>query len=207
MKIHVHKGDLPDGIQWGNTLAVDTEAAGLNIHRDRLCVVQLTDGGGDVHLVQIAPGQKQAKRLTHLLQNPDQLKLFHFGRFDIALLYVTFGVLTRPVYCTKIASWLCRTYTSYHGLKDLCHEFLGVQLSKQQQCSDWGREKLSEEQAKYAAEDVIHLHKLWHALDDRLKREGRLELVRACHEFLPNRALLDVEGWEDFDIFAHSARA
>jgi ribonuclease D len=176
----------------------------LNPHRDRLCVVQLSGGDGNAHLVQIAKGQTSAPNLCALLENPDVLKLFHFGRFDIAAMYHTFGALAAPVYCTKIASRLVRTYTDRHGLRNLTQELIGVDISKQQQMSDWGAETLTDAQMEYAASDVLHLHKLKIVLDARLEREGRSDLAQACFDFLPTRARLDLEGWPDTDIFAHS---
>jgi ribonuclease D len=200
---HLHKGDLPDGLNLGPVVAIDCETMGLNPHRDRLCVVQLSAGDGDAHLVQVAPGQTEAPNLARLLTDPEALKLFHFGRFDIAALHHAFGALAAPVYCTKIASKLVRTYTDRHGLKFLLQELLGIDISKQQQSSDWGAEELSEAQLEYAASDVLYLHRLKEALDARLAREGRSELAQACFEFLPARARLDLEGWPETDIFAH----
>jgi ribonuclease D len=201
--IHVHDGDLPDGLDLGAVIAIDTETMGLVPHRDRLCLVQLSAGDGDAHLVRIARDQADAPNLRALLADPDRLKLFHFGRFDIAVLAHRFGVLPRPVWCTKIASKLVRTYTDRHGLKNLCAEILGVDLSKQQQSSDWGAAALSEAQAVYAASDVLYLHQLRDALAERLAREGRAEIAEACFRFLPDRAALDLAGWPDADIFAH----
>jgi ribonuclease D len=201
--IHLHQGDLPAGLDLGSVVAIDTETMGLNPHRDRLCLVQLSAGDGDSHLVQIAAGSADAPRLSALLDNPAVLKLFHFGRFDIAVLRHRLGALARPVYCTKIASKLARTFTDKHGLKDLCRELLGIELSKQQQSSDWGAATLTEEQLKYAASDVLHLHALRRRLDDMLAREGRVAMAQACFEFLPTRALLDLCGWQDQDIFEH----
>ena len=203
MANHLHKGDLPDGLNLGPVVAIDCETMGLNPHRDRLCVVQLSAGDGDAHLVQVAPGQTEAPNLARLLTDPEALKLFHFGRFDIAALHHAFGALAAPVYCTKIASKLVRTYTDRHGLKFLLQELLGIDISKQQQSSDWGAEELSEAQLEYAASDVLYLHRLKEALDARLAREGRSELAQACFEFLPARARLDLEGWPETDIFAH----
>ncbi len=200
---HLYKGDLPDGLDLGPVVAIDCEAMGLKPHRDRLCVVQLSAGDGAAHLVQIARGQREAPNLERLLADPGTLKLFHFGRFDIALLLHSFGVLTTPVYCTKIASKLARTYTDRHGLKVLLQETLGIDISKQQQSSDWGAETLSEAQLDYAASDVLHLHRLRDVLDAMLLREGRAELAQACFDFLPTRARLDLEGWPDEDVFAH----
>ncbi len=203
MANHLYKNDLPDGLDLGNVVAIDCETMGLNPHRDRLCLVQLSGGDGDAHLVQIAPGQREAPNLQALLENSDVLKLFHFGRFDIAALYHAFGALAAPVYCTKIASKLVRTYTDRHGLKNLLQELLGIDISKQQQSSDWGSEELSLAQIEYAASDVLYLHRLRDVLDERLRREGRSALARACFEFLPTRAMLDLAGWPETDIFAH----
>lgn len=203
MSIHLHKNDLPDGLALGDSVAIDCETMGLNPHRDRLCLVQLSAGDGDAHLVQIAPGQREAPNLARLLGDPAVLKLFHFGRFDIAVLWKTFGTLAAPVYCTKIASKLVRTYTDRHGLKFLTQELLDIDISKQQQMSDWGAASLSEAQLEYAASDVLYLHRLKAALDERLAREGRTELAAAAFEFLPTRARLDVLGWPETDIFEH----
>lgn len=203
MTLHLHADDLPDGLDLGPVVAIDCESMGLNPHRDRLCVVQLSGGNGDVHLVQIARDLQPAPNLTRLLTDPQVLKLFHFGRFDIALLRASFGVTTAPVYCTKIASKLVRTYTDRHGLKYLLAELLGVDISKQQQSSDWGAPTLSAAQQDYAASDVLHLHRLRAALDEMLAREGRTELAQRCFDFLPTRAELDLMGWPDTDIFAH----
>ncbi|MBK5932909.1 ribonuclease D [Rhodovulum imhoffii] len=199
----LHKTDLPDGLNLGPVVAIDCETMGLNPHRDRLCVVQLSDGDGDAHLVQIEQGQTEAPNLTRLLADPAVLKLFHFGRFDIAVMLHTFGVLTAPVYCTKIASRLVRTYTDRHGLKNLLQELLEVDISKQQQSSDWGAAELSTAQIDYAASDVLYLHRLKDVLDLRLAREGRAEIAKACFDFLPARARLDLEGWPEIDIFSH----
>ncbi|MEX5728042.1 ribonuclease D [Rhodovulum iodosum] len=203
MANHLYKGDLPDGLDMGPVVAIDCEAMGLHPHRDRLCLVQMSGGDGNAHLVQIAQGQTGAPNLTRMLADKDVLKLFHFGRFDIALMFHTFGVLTAPVYCTKIASKLVRTYTDRHGLKYLLQELLEVDISKQQQSSDWGAETLSDAQIAYAASDVLHLHALKAALDDMLAREGRTDMARACFDFLPTRARLDIAGWPETDIFAH----
>lgn len=204
MTNHLHKGDLPDGLDLGPVVAIDTETMGLRPARDRLCLVQLSGGDGNAHLVQIAKGQVAAPNLTRMLGDPAVLKLFHFGRFDIAVLLNRFGVLTAPVYCTKIASKLVRTYTDRHGLKDLLREMLEVDISKQQQSSDWGAAELSAAQIEYAASDVLYLHRLRQALDARLAREGRVELAAACFGFLPQRAALDLAGWDEVDIFAHA---
>jgi ribonuclease D len=200
----LYRGDLPDGLDLGPVVAIDSETMGLVPGRDRLCLVQLSGGDGNAYLVKIAAGQQAAPNLERLLADPDCLKLLHFGRFDIAVLLHRFGVLTAPVYCTKIASKLVRTYTDRHGLKDLLREMLDVDVSKQQQSSDWGAETLSEAQVEYAASDVLHLHALKASLDLRLAREGRTALARACFDFLPHRSALDVAGWGEQDIFAHS---
>ena len=204
MSIHLHRGDLPPEINFSGVVAIDTETMGLNPHRDRLCLIQLSAGDGVCHLVQLAPGQYEAPRLRALLTDPAVLKLFHFGRFDIAVMRHYLGVLAAPVYCTKIASKLVRTFTDRHGLKDLCKELLGVELSKQQQSSDWGAEALTDAQVAYAASDVLHLHALKGKLDAMLAREGRHELAAACYRFLPDRVRLDLAGWGGEDIFAHS---
>jgi ribonuclease D len=204
MANHLYQGDLPDGLDLGPEVAIDCETMGLNPHRDRLCVVQLSGGDGNAHLVQIARGQTEAPNLCRLLRDETVLKLFHFGRFDIAAMYNTFGALAAPVYCTKIASRMVRTYTDRHGLKTLTQELLGVDISKQQQSSDWGAATLSDAQLDYAASDVLHLHRLRTALDAMLAREGRTALAQACFDFLPTRSLLDLEGWPDTDIFAHA---
>ncbi|PZX15825.1 ribonuclease D [Palleronia aestuarii] len=203
MANHLHSGDLPDGLDLGTEVAIDCETMGLNPHRDRLCVVQLSGGDGDAHLVQVAPGQKSAPNLARLLTDPTVLKLFHFGRFDIAAMLNAFGALAAPVYCTKIASKLVRTYTDRHGLKQLLQELVDVDVSKYQQQSDWGAATLSDAQIAYAASDVLHLHRLKRVLDQRLEREGRTDLAQACFDFLPTRARLDLEGWPEIDIFAH----
>lgn len=204
MANHLYRGDLPDGLDLGPVVAIDTETMGLVPARDRLCVVQLSGGDGDAHLVQIAQDQTEAPNLTRMLADPAVLKLFHFGRFDIAVLLNRFGVLTAPVYCTKIASRLVRTYTDRHGLKDLLRELLEIDISKQQQSSDWGADTLSLAQIDYAASDVLHLHRLKTALDTRLAREKRTDLAQACFDFLPERARLDLAGWDEIDIFSHS---
>ncbi|WP_299540923.1 ribonuclease D [Phenylobacterium sp.] len=205
MTTFLHEGDLPaDALASASAVAIDSETMGLRLGRDPLCVVQLSDGQGDAHVVQLGRPAYDAPNLKRLLTDPAVTKLFHFGRFDIAMFWLHLGVVTAPVYCTKIASRLARTYTDRHGLKDLTKELLGIDLSKTQQSSDWGAAKLSDEQVAYAASDVLHLHALRARLDDMLAREGRDGLARACFEFLPHRALLDVAGWEDDDIFAHS---
>ena len=203
MANHLHLGDLPEGLSFGASVAIDCETMGLNPHRDRLCVVQLSAGDGHAHLVQIAPGQTRAPNLERLLADPDVLKIFHFGRFDIAALLNAFGVRAAPVYCTKIASKLCRTYTDRHGLKFLLEEMLGIDISKQQQMSDWGAEALTEAQMSYAASDVLYLHRLKDRLDRQLAREGRTALAEECFRFLPARAELDLGGWPEQDIFEH----
>ena len=204
MTIRLHRGDLPDLKRYSGAVAIDTETMGLDPHRDRLCVVQLSPGDGSADVVQVPPGGGAASNIKALLVDPRRLKIFHFARFDIATLYKTFGVMPAPLYCTKIASRLARTYTDKHGLKDLVREVLGVDLSKQQQSSDWGAAELSEAQVAYAASDVLHLHALKEKLDVMLAREGRTELAAACFGFLPDRARLDLAGWAAEDIFAHS---
>ncbi|MEM6371412.1 MAG: ribonuclease D [Pseudomonadota bacterium] len=204
MTNHLHISDLPDDLDLGPFVAIDCETMGLHPHRDRLCVVQLSGGDGDAHVVQIKLGQTQAPNLVRLLTDPDVLKLFHFGRFDIAAMLNAFGAVTAPVYCTKIASRLVRTYTDRHGLKNLLQELLDVDISKQQQSSDWGADTLSKAQIEYAASDVLYLHRLRDVLNTRLEREGRMEIAQACFDFLPMRAQLDLAGWPDTDIFAHS---
>ncbi|MCA0920344.1 ribonuclease D [Pseudooceanicola nanhaiensis] len=204
MTNHLHKGDLPDGLDLGPSVAIDCETMGLVPGRDRLCVVQLSSGDGNAHIVQIAKGQTRAPNLEKLLLDPQVLKLFHYGRFDIAAMYNAFGALAAPVYCTKIASRMVRTYTDRHGLRNLTQDLLGTDISKQQQSSDWGAETLTQAQLDYAASDVLYLHRLKAALDIRLDREGRTDLAQACFDFLPTRALLDLEGWPDTDIFAHT---
>jgi ribonuclease D len=203
MANHLHEGDLPDGLDLGPVVAIDSETMGLNPHRDRLCVVQLSGGDGNAHLVRFARGNYAAPNLKAMLADSQVLKLFHFARFDVAVLQHYLGVTCRPVYCTKIASKLVRTYTDRHGLKDLCRELLGVDLSKQQQSSDWGAATLSPEQIDYAASDVLHLHRLRDILDGMLAREERADVARACFDFLPTRAALDLGGWAEEDIFAH----
>lgn len=203
MSISLHKGDLPDGIDFGNSVAIDTETMGLNPKRDRLCLVQLSAGDGTAHIVQISAGNYDAPNLKKLLQDQNVTKIFHFARFDIAVMKEYLGVDCTPVYCTKIASRLCRTYTDRHGLKDLCRELLGVHMDKQQQSSNWGSAELSQDQLSYAANDVLYLHKLKDTLDDQLAQVGRRELAKACFDFLPTRGQLDLEGWNEFDIFQH----
>jgi ribonuclease D len=208
MTVRLHRGDLPDLTRYTDSVAIDTETMGLHPHRDRLCVVQMSNGDGSADVVQIprdhGKGQADALNLKALLANPKVTKIFHFARFDLAALYNTFGVMPQPVYCTKIASRLGRTYTDRHGLKDLVREVLNIDLSKQQQSSDWGAQSLSEAQLAYAASDVLHLHALRERLDAMLVREGRIGLAQACFEFLPTRAKLDLQGWDAEDIFAHS---
>ncbi len=203
MRIHYHRGDLPPEVDLGPVVAVDTETMGLDPRRDRLCLVQLSAGDGDAHLVHFPEPRYEAPHLRRLLADPRRLKLFHFARFDLAVLEHHLGIRCEPVYCTKIASKLARTYTDRHGLKDLCRELLGVELAKEQQSSDWGAPELSEAQLRYAANDVLHLHALKDRLDAMLAREGRRELAEACFAFLPTRARLDLAGWRDVDVFAH----
>lgn len=204
MTIRLHRGDLPDLSRYTNSVAIDTETMGLHPHRDRLCVVQLSNGDGSADVVQIPQGSTDAPNLKKLLGDSAVVKIFHFARFDLAALYKAFGVMPQPVYCTKIASRLTRTYTDRHGLKDLVRELLGVDLSKQQQSSDWGADTLTDAQLAYAASDVLHLHALRDKLDTMLARENRTELAAACFDFLPVRARLDLDGWSEEDIFAHS---
>jgi ribonuclease D len=203
LSIHLHRGDLPPGLSWGAAVAVDTETMGLNPGRDRLCLVQLSAGDGVCHLVQIAPGQTEAPLLTALLTDAKVLKIFHFARFDLGILKHALGVGVAPVYCTKIASRLARTFSDRHGLKDLAKDLLNIELSKQQQSSDWGAADLSTEQLRYAAADVLHLHRLKERLDEMLAREDRVRLAQACFDFLPIRVELDLKGWAGEDIFAH----
>ncbi|MGY3531624.1 ribonuclease H-like domain-containing protein [Bradyrhizobium sp. USDA 4452] len=204
MTIRLHRGDLPDLTRYTDSVAIDTETMGLHPHRDRLCVVQMSNGDGTADVIQIPKSHTDSPNLKALLANPAITKIFHFARFDVAVLYNTFGVMPAPVYCTKIASRLSRTYTDRHGLKDLVREVLNVELSKQQQSSDWGAQSLSEAQLAYAASDVLHLHALRDKLNVMLAREGRTDLAKACFDFLPTRARLDLDGWEAEDIFAHS---
>jgi len=204
MTVRLHKGDLPSVDKYSGQVAIDTETMGLNPMRDRLCLVQLSPGDGTADIVQIAPGQTEAPNIAGLLADSGLTKIFHFARFDMASLNAAFGVMAGPVYCTKIASRLVRTYTDRHGLKDLAKELLNVDLSKQQQSSDWGAESLSDAQLDYAASDVLHLHDLRRHLDRMLKRERREEIARSCFEFLPTRVRLDLAGWSEVDIFAHS---
>jgi ribonuclease D len=204
MTTFLHHGDLPDGLDLGPEVAVDSEAMGLRYRRDDLTVVQLSAGDGHAHLVQLSRPDYQAPNLKRLLCDPDALKIFHYGRFDIAMFALHLDVVTAPVYCTKIASKLARTYTDRHGLKDVVRELLGLDISKTQQSSDWGAAKLSPEQQAYAASDVLNLHALKRKLDGMLEREGRMDYAKACFDFLPWRARLDIAGWDDVDIFAHS---
>lgn len=204
MTIRLHRGDLPDLKAYGASVAVDTETLGLNPLRDRLCVVQLSPGDGSADVLQIPPGEIAAPNLAKLLADPNRLKIFHYARFDLAILYQTFGVMPAPAYCTKIASRLARTYTDRHSLKDLVREIAGLDLSKQQQSSDWGAAELSDAQVAYAAADVLYLHAVKERLDEMLAREGRGELARACFGFLPTRVALDLSGWAAEDVFAHS---
>jgi len=204
--IKLHHGDLPADLDLGPVVAIDTETMGLNPHRDRLCLVQLSSGDGNAHLVKMGlpdDGRLAAPNLAAMLGNPRTLKLFHFARFDVAVLKQYLGVVTQPVYCTKVASKLVRTFTDRHGLKDLCKEMLGVELKKEQQSSDWGAAELHQEQLRYAASDVLHLHALKAHLDGMLAREGRTALAEACFRFIPSRAELDLAGWAELDIFAH----
>jgi ribonuclease D len=204
MTIRLHRGDLPDDLAFSGAVAIDTETLGLNPHRDRLCLVQLSGGDGNAELVQILPGQNRAPNLERLLRDRAVTKLFHFARFDIAVLFKTFGVMAEPVWCTKVASKLARTYTDRHGLKDLVRDLLAIEISKQQQSSDWGAETLSEAQLAYAASDVLHLHALQARLEQLLQREGRLALAEACFAFLPIRAALDLAGYAEMDVFSHT---
>ena len=203
MTVTLHRADLPDDLDLGPAVAIDCETMGLNPHRDRLCLVQLSSGDGTAHLVQIARGQRSAPNLARLLADPAVTKLFHYGRFDIAVLYHSFGTLTAPVYCTKIASKLVRTFTDRHGLRALCQELLDIDISTHQQSSDWGAPDLTEAQRDYAASDVLYLHRLRTILDERLAREGRTDLARAAFDFLPTRARLDLLGYADADVFDH----
>ena len=204
MTNHLHISDLPDDLDLGPVVAIDCETMGLHPHRDRLCVVQLSSGDGNAHIVQIKKGQTDAPNLCKLLTDPNVLKLFHFGRFDIAAMQNAFGAVTSPVYCTKIASRLIRTYTDRHGLKNLLQELLDIDISKQQQSSDWGADTLTKAQMDYAASDVLYLHQLREVLNERLVREGRMDMAQACFDFLPMRANLDLAGWPETDIFAHA---
>ncbi len=204
MTVSLHENDLPPGLDLGRVIAVDSETMGLDPRRDRLCVVQLSAGDGTAHLVRLARGVAAAPRLAAQLADPARLKLFHYARFDVAVLRHHLGILATPLFCTKIASRLVRTYTDRHGLKDLCRELLGIDLAKTEQSSDWGADALSEAQQRYAAQDVLHLHALKERLEAMLRREERLALAQACFDFVPTRVALDLEGWPDIDIFAHS---
>jgi ribonuclease D len=203
MTIHYHKGDLPPGLDFGASIAIDSETMGLRLQRDRLCVVQLSAGDGTVHVVHFPDRDYRAPNLRKVLSDPKITKIFHFARFDLAMIQRHFDIVCRPVYCTRTASKLVRTNTERHGLKDLCAELLGVELSKQQQTSDWGASTLSQQQLDYAASDVLYLHRLRDRMDELLAREGRAQLAQACFDFLPDRAALDLAGWEEEDIFAH----
>ncbi len=204
MSIHLYQNDLPDGLNLGPLVAVDTETQGLNLHRDRLCVVQLSSGDGVSHLVQFRDRDYSAPNLRKLLSDPSIVKILQYARFDLGIIQQNMGITMAPVYCTKIASKLVRTYTDRHGLAGLCRELLGIELSKQQQSSDWAAEELSPEQLSYAAADVLYLHQLKEKLDSMLEREGRVDLAKACFDFLPTRAALDLGGWQDNDIFSHN---
>ncbi len=203
MTVELYRGDLPSGLDFGDSIAVDTEAMGLNHTRDRLCLVQLSSGDGNAHLVQFEKDNYDAPNLKALLADPGVLKIFHFARFDVAIMKAYLGVDCRPVYCTRTASKLCRTYTDKHSLREICRQLLGVEISKQQQSSDWGAEVLTDDQLSYAAADVLYLHDLKEKLDAMLFREGRTQLASSCFDFIPVRASLDLEGWQDEDIFAH----
>lgn len=204
MTVYLHEGDLPDDLDLGPEVAIDSETMGLRFRRDPLCVVQLSSGDGHAHVVRLKRPDYDCPNLKRLLADPKVLKLFHFGRFDIGMFQLHLGVETRPVYCTKIASKLARTYTDRHGLKDVAREMAGVDMSKAQQSSDWGAETLTQAQLDYAASDVLHLHKIKERLNEMLVREGRMELAKACFDFLPNRSALDLAGWDEIDIFAHA---
>lgn len=203
MTIYFHEGDLPNDLDFGSSVAVDSETMGLNPHRDRLCVVQLSSGDGNAHLVRFKKGIYDAPNLKALMTNPSVEKIFHFARFDVAIMQEYLGVVTAPIYCTKIASKLVRTYTDRHGLRDLCQELVGVNLDKQQQSSDWGADTISDAQQKYAASDVLYLHKLRDQLSMMLEREGRMDFAKAAFDFLPTRAAMDLAGYEPMDIFSH----
>ena len=203
-KISLHKGDLPSGLRWGSSIAIDTETLGLSLTRDKLCVVQISSGDGTAHVIQMDRDTYDAPNLKALLEDPSIEKIFHFARFDLAMIQKWLGVKCKPVFCTKIASKLARTYTDRHGLKDVSRELVGIDMSKAQQSSDWGAETLSDAQLAYAASDVLHLHAIRDKLAGMLEREGRTDLAKACFDFLPKRSQLDLEGWPDVDIFAHS---
>ena len=202
MTIHFYHDDIPPNLDFGDSIAIDTETQGLILHRDRLCLIQLSAGDGDAHLVQFKPNEYNAPNLKRILSNPKSIKIFHFARFDIASIQAYLGISCSPIFCTRIASRLTRTYTDKHGLKDICAELLGIEISKQQQ-SDWAEEELSFEQQEYAAADVLYLHRLMKILTERLLREGRMETAKGCFDFLPHQANLDLEGWGTIDIFAH----
>ncbi len=205
MRVNLHEHDLPVGFDPGRAIAVDCETMGLRHGRDRLCLVQVSSGDGTAHLVQVSNPPGAAERLRSVLADESVLKIFHFGRFDIASLYRTYGVLAGPVYCTRVASLFARTFTNRHSLRHLCGDLLGIELEKEEQTSDWGRTRLTESQMQYAANDVVHLHRIRESLDSMLEREGRIDLVQHCFAFLPWRAKIDVEGWSDMDIFSHGA--
>ena len=203
MTIYFHQNDIPAGLNFGNSVAIDTETQGLLLQRDRLCLIQLSDGNGDAHLVQFKANQYGAPNLRKVLNDPKSIKIFHFARFDIAAIKAYLDIICSPVFCTRIASRLTRTYTEKHGLKDICAELLGIEISKQQQQSDWASAELTNEQREYAASDVLYLHQLMKILNDRLIRESRSGMAQACFDFLPFQAELDLEGWNNVDIFAH----
>ena len=203
MTIHFYHDDIPPNLDFGDSIAIDTETQGLILHRDRLCLIQLSAGDGDAHLVQFKPNEYNAPNLKRILSNPKSIKIFHFARFDIASIQAYLGISCSPIFCTRIASRLTRTYTDKHGLKDICAELLGIEISKQQQQSDWAAEELSFDQQEYAAADVLYLHRLMKILTERLLREGRMETAKGCFDFLPHQANLDLEGWGTIDIFAH----
>jgi ribonuclease D len=203
LTIHFYHDDIPPNLDFGDSIAIDTETQGLILHRDRLCLIQLSAGDGDAHLVQFKPNEYNAPNLKRILSNPKSIKIFHFARFDIASIQAYLGISCSPIFCTRIASRLTRTYTDKHGLKDICAELLGIEISKQQQQSDWAAEELSYEQQEYAAADVLYLHRLMKILTERLLREGRMETAKGCFDFLPHQANLDLEGWGTIDIFAH----
>ena len=203
MTIHFYHDDIPPNLDFGDSIAIDTETQGLILHRDRLCLIQLSAGDGDAHLVQFKPNEYNAPNLKRILSNPKSIKIFHFARFDIASIQAYLGISCSPIFCTRIASRLTRTYTDKHGLKDICAELLGIEISKQQQQSDWAAEELSFEQQEYAAADVLYLHRLMKILTERLLREDRMETAKGCFDFLPHQANLDLEGWGTIDIFAH----
>ena len=205
LAIHLYQDDIPTGLNFGNSIAIDTETQGLLLQRDRLCLIQLSDGNGDAHLVQFKAQQYDAPNLKKVLSDPESIKIFHFARFDIAAIEAYLGITCSPVFCTRIASRLTRTYTEKHGLKDICAELLGIEISKQQQQSDWANTELTKEQQQYAASDVLYLHQLMEILNNRLIRESRIEIAQACFDFLPFQAKLDLEGWGSVDIFAHSS--